>query len=416
MSSSFDNKSATKEAAAPPPPPQSKKEENRNTAAVAPDEAAPPPTAANTAETTGGGKETEYQEATEKPVSASTGGAVAETIAMSAVDGDSSTSNNKRKRDEVAERQEGTASAAPTTTTKANAGAVHCDDDDRQGTGISILRAELNSASGGGLLKSSNAKAILRNLLKEHGLDVPAGVPRPAEKKNTEKKARKPIETTMSDERVMQLAQEGELSFLASLLKVIEEEELEGGGGGATTATYTTNGVTTKVLIKACCLAVEPALVPAWCDAKEMVMAALYFLSSSMVPADGASAAIFPTLPLIRPIQEFPDLEKRSYEKAWDWSITGSDQFLQQVLSLERVFYSSAREYRWLARVRSCPDLPAGRDLLLLKGSPPAFALGKSKKTTGAVGGTTNTMSAGSAGSGRKKASAPASQQASTPQ
>jgi hypothetical protein len=205
---------------------------------------------------------------------------------------------------------------------------------------------------------SASAKEILRNLLSEHGIAVSA----PSESwliHLQPHKKRKPLETSMSDERVMQLAQEGELSFLASLLKVVEEE------GGS---------ITTKFLIKACCLSVEPARAPSVCDAKEMVMAALHFLSQSFEP----ESHDFPSLPLIRCVHANPDLEKRSYEQHGDWT-TRDPAFLDQVLRLEQVFYDSI-DYKYLAREHMCPNLPSGRDLLLLKGSPPAYCMGKSRK------------------------------------
>jgi hypothetical protein len=209
---------------------------------------------------------------------------------------------------------------------------------------------------------SSSAKTLLRNLLMDHGVLISA----PSESwlsHQVPRKKRKPLETSMSDERVMQLAQEGELSFLASLLKVMEEE-----GGGS---------VTTKFLIKACCLSVEPARVPSVCDAKEMVMAALYFLSQSFAPeSDGSN---FLPMPLIRCVHATPDLEKRSYEQHGDWT-TRDPSFLDRVLQLEQVFYNSI-DYKYLAREHMCPNLPSGgRDLLLLKGSPPAYCMGKSRK------------------------------------
>lgn len=205
---------------------------------------------------------------------------------------------------------------------------------------------------------SATARRLLSGLLSEN--DFVLSAPTDAWLSHHQpRKKRKPIETSMSDERVMQLAQEGELSFLASLLKVIEEE------GGS---------ITTKFLIKACCLSVEPAKVPSLCDAKEMVMAALHFLSSPFQP-EGDN---FPALPLIRCINEAPDLEKRSYEHCGDWT-TREPAFVDQVLQLEQVFYNAVN-YKYLARECMCPTLPSGRDLLLLKGSAPAYCMGKTKK------------------------------------
>lgn len=293
----------------------------------------------------------------------------------------------------------------------------------KRGTGVALLHRKLQERNN---TLSRNAKDLLSTLLKEHALldDHDINSQKEEEKITREttttttktsphnrvhivipprKKVRKPIETSMcSDERIMQLAQEGELSFLASLLKVIEEE------GGSSSS------VTTKFLIKACCLSVEPARVPPLCDAKEMVMAALHFLSQPFVPTavktndmddEDESASddfIYPKLPLIRPVSQVSDLERRAYQKAGgEWTLA---DILPQVLALEEIFYHSCWESKWMAREHSCPNLASGRDLLLLKGSPPAFCTAKLKKIPGeratAAGGATGT------GRGRKSAKA----------
>lgn len=233
------------------------------------------------------------------------------------------------------------------------------------GTGWVHLKEQLESSSSS---LNARAKAILQNMLNEQKIKLDDY--ERTHKNGTHKKARKPIDSNMSDERIMQLAQEGELSFLASLLKVIEEE------GGS---------VTTKFLIKACCLAVEPSKVPALCDAKEMVMAALFFLGNetALPPSN-----FYPKMPLITPVQQTGDLEKRAYSKNGNWTLDKDDPasqaFLDQVLALERVFYESI-DYQWLAREHVCPPLPhGGRDLLLLKGSAPNYIIGKSKKAPAA--------------------------------
>lgn len=231
-----------------------------------------------------------------------------------------------------------------------------------RGSGIEYLMKTIATGTqldSNNLALSDGAKRALSGLLSDH--NIPVTTPTASWLRHQEpRKKRKPIETSMSDERVMQLAQEGELSFLASLLKVIEEE------GGS---------ITTKFLIKACCLAVEPARAPALCDAKEMVMTALHFLSQPFQPESNN----FPAMPLIQCVQETPDLEKRSYEQYGDSWTTKDPTFLDQVLQLEQVFYNSI-DYKFLAREHMCPTLPTGRDLLLLKGSPPAFCMGKSRK------------------------------------
>ena len=220
----------------------------------------------------------------------------------------------------------------------------------KRGAGLTFLESETESP-----LLMEPAKKILQGLLERHKIDTGSKYhASPLEK------IRKPIDTNMSDERILQLAQEGELSFLASLLRIIEDES---------------GSVTTKFLIKACCLSVEPGKVPAYCDAKEMVMTALHFISQSFE----GDQDYFPKLPLIRPVSASADIEKRAYCKDGDWKL---QDVLPQVLHLEHVFYESCDSYKWLAREHCVPQLTTGRNLLLLKGSPPAFCTAKARKTS----------------------------------
>jgi hypothetical protein len=232
----------------------------------------------------------------------------------------------------------------------------------KRGAGIAFLHSHLASDSTG--LLSKSAKQILSNLLVDNNVHL-ENQETPPPPPPVMKKPRKPIESNMSDERIMQLAQEGELSFLASLLRMMEEE---------------TGAVTTKFLIKACCLSVEPSKVPAMCDGKEMVMAALHFLSQTHTLE---STGIFPNIPLIRTVQPVQEgttpLEKRAYVKSGSWVLA---DILPSVLALEEIFYES-QDYAWMAREHAMPNLKAGRDMLLLKGSAPAYATGKPKKVVG---------------------------------
>ena len=218
----------------------------------------------------------------------------------------------------------------------------------KRGVGLAFLDAAAVSP-----LLTESAKRLLQGLLERHNIDI--GSKYPASPLG---KLRKPIDTNMSDERILQLAQEGELSFLASLLRIIEDES---------------GSVTTKFLIKACCLSVEPGKVPAYCDAKEMVMTALHFMSQSFQ----GDPLYFPKLPLIRPVSASADIEKRAYCKVGDWKL---QDVLPKVLHLEHVFYESCDSYKWLAREHCVPQLTTGRNLLLLKGSPPAFCTAKARK------------------------------------
>jgi hypothetical protein len=296
---------------------------------------------------------------------------------------------------------------------------------------------------------SQTAKNLLSQLLDEHNVNImsstcsqehthnepsssaPSSV---AAVKNHKRRVVTTVvtDTDMSDETVLEMAAAGELSFLGSLLSMIEQ-----GGDGtdhtirtnmdppvdSVTSTTTTTTTSTRTLIRTCSLAVPPAHVPAAMDCKEMVMAALHFLSTvpvdvtvptstptptptltqSLPNADAdmedtdtfihtatatATASIIqntrtPT-PLIRAHQMTPDLEKRSYQKVGDWKL--ADILESQVAELEQVFLSGSKEYAWLGREHFCPRLPVttvaeDKDyaMLLLKGSPPVHAI-KPKK------------------------------------
>jgi hypothetical protein len=154
------------------------------------------------------------------------------------------------------------------------------------------------------------------------------------------------------DERVSQRAAARELSFFESLLATIEN------GGDGTDASDL--GTSTSTFIKNCSLAVPPASAHAAMDCKEIVMAALYFLSSAPSPPNAdesdthADASTHTTgstnllwlLPLIRPQQMTWDLEKIAYHKAGDWKLV---EIESQVAALEQVFCTVAKSMHGLA-------------------------------------------------------------------
>lgn len=157
-------------------------------------------------------------------------------------------------------------------------------------------------------------------------------------------KTLKTIDSNMSDETVLQFAKQvpSSMSLLASILKVLDDD------GGSVSA---------KAFLKTCALTVRPGMVPPMMDAKDMVLAALQFLSE--------------TTEWIRPVQAQSDLEKRSYEKVGGWKFT---EILAQVAELEDVFYEGATDLTWMPRTRFVPPMqnPVEEDLLLLKGNAPA--------------------------------------------
>lgn len=154
----------------------------------------------------------------------------------------------------------------------------------------------------------------------------------------------------LQDEALLKMAQNGRLSLLGSILRVITE--------------YPTPPVSTKHILQTCSLAVRPGDVPPQMDAKEMMLAALFFLSSTHQSEHWE-------LPLILPTNSDVDLEKRSYEPV---EFSPSESQLQW---LETAFLKSSGEF--LGRERYCPRLKHNEESqLLLKGTFPTSATQKS--------------------------------------
>jgi hypothetical protein len=164
------------------------------------------------------------------------------------------------------------------------------------------------------------------------------------------------------DETVLQTAAVRELSFFGSLLATIEN------GGDGTDASDSVTSTSTRTLIETCSLAVQPpASAQAAMDCKEIVMAALYFLSSEPPPPNAndsdthadddihsaGSANLLWLLPLIRPQQMTRDLENISYEKVGDWKLV---EIESQVTALEQVFSTVAKSMHGLAGSAFVPN------------------------------------------------------------
>jgi len=227
---------------------------------------------------------------------------------------------------------------------------------------------------------TSAQRSILRDLLKDE-IDVfdvaePTRTP-PLKKRKLSLQLSpapevemKTVDSTMIDETILELARQvpPQVSVLGSILRTLEED------GGS---------VPTKSFLKICALALRPGMVPSRMDAKEMVLAALHFLSSDApLPFDA------PPLPWIRPVQELPDLEKRSYEKFGDWT---ADAIMPAIKKVESIFYeATSSNLNGLPRVRFLPTGVSNemeRNLVLLKGIAPSGALkGRRKKRTNSVG------------------------------
>lgn len=157
----------------------------------------------------------------------------------------------------------------------------------------------------------------------------------------------------LQDDTLLKMAQNGRLSLLGSILRVITESP--------------STPVSTKHILRTCSLAVRPGDVPPQMDAKEMILAALFFLSSTHQGEHWE-------LPLISPTNVDVDLEKRSYEPV---KFSPSDSQLQW---LETAFLKSPGDF--LGRERYCPRLKYDEESqLMLKGTLPMSATQKSAGT-----------------------------------
>lgn len=225
---------------------------------------------------------------------------------------------------------------------------------------------------------SNRSKAILEGLLSRDGKlpskDGSTAVDTTTWNNLDTDCSRIPATASQTHDELVEMAQQGgggnKISLFLSLLKVVEESSSQ-------------QPVSTRHLLRTCSLTVNPGEVPPHMDCKEMVLGALHFLSSkfdlkgeeSSNHEDVAGQRLVETrltkLPLIRAVQEVEDLEKRSFEKHGEWSLS-SKEFCNKVLTLEKVFgTSSCAPYKCLGRQRFCPrGLPADQEkLLMLKGT-----------------------------------------------
>lgn len=226
------------------------------------------------------------------------------------------------------------------------------------GSGFAALQKGLYGTSAG-------AQSILLRLLNDAGVELDGDQPPLVQKLSLMSKRTKEVAPTMNvnEDQVLRLAQTGKWSLLGSILHVVDDASPQ--------------AVSAKQILRICALAVRPGDVPAQLDAKEMVLAAVNFLSSTSL--DEEESKLLPPLPLILPLQDNPDLEKRYYEKEGNWVLSELVQS-EQFQNLETLFCSSATPWEWLGREKFCPRLsstPASTEeepLLLLKGTVPSRA------------------------------------------
>mmetsp|Transcript_19932 Transcript_19932/g.43336 ORF Transcript_19932/g.43336 Transcript_19932/m.43336 type:complete len:312 (-) Transcript_19932:15-950(-) len=238
------------------------------------------------------------------------------------------------------------------------------------GSGIAVLREEsLGSDS-----KMGNvAKNILMNLFHQHGIELDGNMESDAKKFKgiglSDGSFR--IKTAASNNRLRNTLEKktslktesGDKSFFIPLLKAVNESG--------------TRSVSTRQILGKVCLLLQPGTLPGIMDSKDMVLAALHFLSSK---SESKSGHIL-QLPLIRPLQAYGDLERRNYEKVGDWKL---EDIKEKLLKAEEMFLSSPSSWEWQKRESLSLRLSEeDEESLFMKGTVPLCALASTKKVKG---------------------------------
>mmetsp|Transcript_23696 Transcript_23696/g.65777 ORF Transcript_23696/g.65777 Transcript_23696/m.65777 type:complete len:312 (+) Transcript_23696:137-1072(+) len=233
------------------------------------------------------------------------------------------------------------------------------------GSGLAVLREEsLGSDS-----KLGNvAKNILMNLFHQHGIELDGEMESDANKfegiglSDGLLRIRTPPNNKGTTNTAKKTGPEKK-SFFLPLLKEITESG--------------TGTVSTRQILGKVCLLLQPGTLPGIMDSKDMVLAALHFLSSK----SQTNSSQMLHLPLIRPLQAYGDLERRNYEKVGDWKL---EDIGEKILRTEEIFLSSPSSWEWQKRESFSLRLSeADEEALLMKGTVPLCAMASTKKTKG---------------------------------
>lgn len=241
------------------------------------------------------------------------------------------------------------------------------------GSGLSILMEEeslgRNKSKMGKL-----AKTILRNLFHQHGIEMTktGGFEKYSESDankmpgagfSTNRCRWEIPKLGITDDDKLHNASEGKYSLFVSLLQLVEA------GPGP---------VSTKQILRKLCLILRPGDVPGMMDCKDMMLAALHYLSSNYATK---SDDLLP-LPLIRPSQAYGDLEKRNFVKVGDWKLV---QIEAKLWRMEAIFFSTPSPWKWLRREHFCPRGLSKQDekSFLCKGTIPLSATATKSKGEG---------------------------------
>jgi hypothetical protein len=243
------------------------------------------------------------------------------------------------------------------------------------GTGLALLQKE---ALGPKSKMSPTAQNILVNLFHQHGMELSNEVLSESALKdnnNTTGQSKRPKiilqiskkrgvpEPGTPDEEIVKKASEGKYSLFKTILSVIENEK-------------TLDAVPTPLMLAKVCFVVPPSAIPGSMDAKDMVLAALQFLSSTYE----AKSKEMMELPIIKAVQRYSDLEKRYYQKEGTWQLEDFDKD-GRLLKLEDFFLLSPSSWKWLRREVFCPRLTKAEEAtFFLNGTVPEGATGKAKQ------------------------------------
>jgi hypothetical protein len=251
------------------------------------------------------------------------------------------------------------------------------------GSGFCYLHHGISS----NFFSNDGTKQILSGLLQEHGIPTQMGTNNSIHRSYPDiRPLKRPrnrpsiiLGDDMNEDALLSLSsfskkQEKNVSLLGSLLSILDRDD-------------TGAPISAKILVAKCALTVNPASAPGNLDAREVVLAALQFLSQEYNPHDGSSvddmdSIELPNLPLIRPVAILGDLERRNYEKVGDWTLT---DILPSIFVLEDHFYHCYSDYRFLPREKF---LPITNDInedekrrLLWKGEVPNRIVKTEKRT-----------------------------------
>jgi hypothetical protein len=218
-----------------------------------------------------------------------------------------------------------------------------------------------------------SAKNILVNLFHHHGIEIPntSGSVQVGKTSNMLKGSpvlskpptlhkRGEPQAGMSVDDIIRNASEGKYSLFKTILRIVENND---------------GIVHTKIFLSRASLVIQPSTVPGQMDAKDMVLAALHFLSTMYKPKSRELLE----LPMLRAVQVYSDLEKRSYQKAGSWKLDDID-IESRLFNLEELFLKSPAHWKWLKREIFCPRLTSEEETSFFQtGIVPGRAVPKRK-------------------------------------